>query len=102
VDPKTNKEVATIETGLEMFGVAVGDGSVWATGGKLTCPSCSALVRIDPTTNKIVGKTNVRGASGVAATDNAVWVTSYFEKGEGLNLQGTARGAVTRVEPTLR
>lgn len=99
VDPNTNKEVATIDTGLETYGVAVASGSVWATGSKVNCPSCGALMRIDPATDKIVGKTNVRGASGVAATDDAVWVSSYFEKGEGLNLQGKATGAVTRVEP---
>ncbi len=99
VDPNINKEVATIETGLETYGVAVGHGWVWATGGKLNCPSCGALVCIDPKYNKIVGKTSVRGASGVAATDGAVWVSSYFEKGEGLNLRGKATGSATRVEP---
>ena len=60
-------------------------------------------MRIDPTTDKIVGKTNVRGASGVEATDDAVWVLPYFEEGEGLQLQGKATGAdTTRSDETRR
>ena len=91
VDPKAHKEVApTIKTGLPMYGVAVGGGSVWATGSQEGCEHSkkgAALVRIDPTTNKIVGRTNIRCASGVEIADDAVWVSSNM-------------GTLTRVEPT--
>ena len=91
VNPKAHKEVApTIKTGLPMYGVAVGGGSVWATGSQEGCEHSekgAALVRIDPTTNKVVGRTNIRCASGVEMADDAVWVSSGV-------------GTLTRVEPT--
>ena len=101
LDPETNKEVARIETGLNMWGLAVGGGSVWATGSPTDCATSNegALVRIDPTANKVVGRTDVRCAWGVAVTDDAVWVHSVIEPGAGRNLGGEATGAVTRVEP---
>ena len=104
VDPETNKEVARIDTGLSMFDVAVGGGSVWAAGNVLKSPGCKetnkegALVRIDPTTNKVVGRTNVRGAFGVAATNDEAWMFSGFDRGGGLR-GGKFSGAVTRIEP---
>ena len=104
VDPQTNEEIARINTGLSMFDVAVGGGSVWAAGDVQNSPGCEesdeegALVRIDPVVNKVVGRTNVRSALGVAATDDAVWVSSYFDRGGGV-LRGKATGALTRVEP---
>ncbi len=92
LDPKTNKEVARIETGLNMWGVAVGDGSVWAAGSPEDCSSGNegALVRIDPATNQVVGRTDIKCAYSVAATDDAVWV--HHDTGGGM-------GFVTRVEP---
>jgi DNA-binding beta-propeller fold protein YncE len=102
LDPKTNKEVARIETGLNMWSLAVGGGSVWAVGSPTDCASSSegALVRIDPTANKVVGRTDIRCAYSVAATDDAVWVHSVIERSEGApNLAGEVTGVVTRVEP---
>ncbi len=97
LDPETNKEVARIGTGLNMWGLAVSGGSVWATGSPPDCTSSAegALIRIDPATNKVVGRTKVRCAYSVAATDDAVWVHSVIEPGAG----GAPTGAVTRVEP---
>jgi streptogramin lyase len=101
LDPKTNKEVARIGTGLNMWSLAVDGGSVWAAGSPPDCASSDegALVRIDPTTNEIVGRTNVRCAYSVAATDDAVLVHSGIEPGAGGNFGGETTGAVTRVEP---
>ncbi len=101
MDPKTNKEFATIETGLEMFGVAVGYGSVWAAGSPEDCSSGNegALVRIDPATNKVVGRTDISCAYSVAATDDAVLVHSGIGPGAGGNFGGETTGAVTWVEP---
>ena len=97
LDPKTNREVARIETGLNMWSLAVSTGSVWAAGSPPDCTSSDegALVRIDPATNKVVGRTNIKCAYSVAATDDAVWVHSVIEPGAG----GAPTGAVTRVEP---
>jgi len=101
LDPKTNKEVARIETGFNMWGLAVGGGSVWAAGSPTDCASSDegALVRIDPTTNEVIGRADVRCAWGVAVADDAVWVHSVIEAGAGRNIGGEATGAVTRVEP---
>jgi hypothetical protein len=49
-----------------------------------------ALVRIDPATNKVVGRTDIGCAYSGAATDDAVWV--HHDCGESM-------GFVTRVEP---
>jgi DNA-binding beta-propeller fold protein YncE len=100
LDPKTNKEVARIDTGLNMWSLVVDGGSVWAAGSPPDCASSDegALVRIDPTTNEVVGRTNVRCAYSVAATDDAVLVHSGIEPGAGGNF-GDETGAVTWVEP---
>ena len=101
LDPKTNKEVARIDTGLNMWSLVVDGGSVWAAGSPPDCASSDegALVRIDPATNKVVGRTDIRCAWGVAATDQAVLVHSVIEPGAGRNVGGEVTGAVTRVEP---
>jgi hypothetical protein len=101
LDLKTNKEVARIDTGLNMWSLVVDGGSVWAAGSPPDCASSDegALVRIDPQTNEVVGKTNVRCAYSVVATDNAVLVHSGIEPGAGGNFGGETRGAVTWVEP---
>ena len=54
-------------------------------------PDADMLVRIDPETNEIVSTTPVgQAASGVAATDRHVWVTSF------------ADGSVWRIDPQTR
>jgi DNA-binding beta-propeller fold protein YncE len=97
LDLKTNKEVARIETGLNMWSLEVNGGSVWAVGSPEDCTSSNegALVRIDPTINEVAERTDIRCAYSVAATDDAVWVHSVIEPGAG----GAPTGAVTRVEP---
>lgn len=85
VDPETNKEAARINTGMQTFGVAVGGGSVWATGWRVAaCESSKegGLVRIDPSTNKVAGRTRVDCALSVAATDDAVWVQGEISEEE--------------------
>jgi len=100
LDPKTNKEVARIDTGLNMWSLVVDGGSVWAAGSPPDCASSDEgeLVRIDPTSNEVVGRTDVRCAYSVAATDDAVLVHSGIEPGAGGNF-GDETGAVTWVEP---
>ena len=96
VDPQTNEEIARINTGLSMFDVAVGGGSVWATGFPGDCGKKGVLLRIDPKTNKIVGKTNIPCAFGVAATDDAVWVQGVVKE------EGKWTDHLMRVKPTVQ
>jgi YVTN family beta-propeller protein len=98
VDPETNKEVARIQAdmGTRMFGVAVGGGSVWAAGFPGDCGKKGVLLRIDPKTNKIVGKTNIPCAFGVAATDDAVWVQGVVKE------EGKWTDHLMRVKPTVQ
>jgi DNA-binding beta-propeller fold protein YncE len=99
VDPETNKEVARIRTGsmtTNMYGVAVGGGSVWATGFSGDCGKKGVLLRIDPKTDKVVGKTNIPCAFGVAATDDAVWVQGVVKE------EGKWTDHLMRVKPTVQ
>jgi len=98
VDPKSNEEVARIQPDLRtsMFGVAVGGGSVWATGQPNGCKNGKqgVLLRIDPKTDKVVGRTNIPCAFGVAATDDAAWVHGDIKE------EGEWTGGLVRVKPT--
>ena len=97
-DPKTSEGVAEIDAGMEMFAVDAGDGSVWATGQPSGCEKGKKgiLVRIDPTTDKVVGRTKIPCAYGVAVTDDAVWVNGNVKK------EGKWAGGLVRVEPPPR
>jgi streptogramin lyase len=98
VDPKTNKAVAEIEAGIGLLGVAAGGGSVWATGQPPYCEDGDkgVLVRIDPKTDKVVGRTKIPCAFGVAVTDAAVWVNANVKE------EGKWTSGLVRVEPTPR
>ncbi len=98
VDPKTNKEVARIQPDMStgMFGVAIGGGSVWATGQPSGCENGTkgVLLRIDPKTDKVVGRMRIPCAFGVAATEDAVWIQGNIE------VEGKWTGGLLRVKPT--
>ena len=77
VDPSSNAVVATIDFGERIRGgdVAVGGGAVWVHG------STTLLARIDPVTNTITKRYGPQvGSGGVAANDDAVWVTAHDVK----------------------
>ncbi len=77
VDPSTNAVVATIDFGERIRGgdIAVGGGSVWVHG------STTLLARIDPATNTITKRYGPQvGSGGVAANDDAVWITAHDVK----------------------
>jgi hypothetical protein len=76
IDPKTNQVVATINAGASTQDIALGFGAVWAT-------TTYAVIRIDPTTNRIVGRTKLLVPTAVATGAGAVWV------GDGINLLRT-------------
>ncbi len=91
IDPATSAEVAQIDlhTG-GAFGVAATPDAIWVTtsgpGSDAVCPPAE-LVRVDPSSNAIVGAVAVLCPVGVAADDTGVWVTQ------------PQRGAVVRVKP---
>jgi serine/threonine protein kinase len=76
IDPRTNKLVATIATGVGADGVAAGDGAVFVAS-----TDARTVSRIDPRSNAIVK----RVSTGVAPTsiavgppgDAALWVVTY-------------------------
>ena len=79
---------------MDMYGVAVGGDSVWATGFPGDCGKKGVLQRIDPKSNKIIGTTNIACAFGVAATDDAVWVQGMIKE------EGRWTDSLIRVKPT--
>jgi virginiamycin B lyase len=84
VDPKSQKIVATIASG-----VANTEGGITAGGGSIWMPSDAAgvLSRIDPATNKVVSKISIPPGSFTAAFDSgSVWIT------------GTKTNVLTRVD----
>jgi virginiamycin B lyase len=75
VDPATNRVIATISVGPPVIGdIVVGEGSVWVRTG---LAADTMLVRIDPTTDRIVQRFGPGvGGGGVAVGDGAVWISS--------------------------
>jgi virginiamycin B lyase len=72
VDPKTNRVVATIATGVPGTGgdIAVGEGSVWVTMDEVP------LMRIDVATNKVVQQWLGPGGDSLRVGLGSVWF--YF------------------------
>jgi YVTN family beta-propeller protein len=81
IDPATNSVVATVREDLGGYpiGLASGLGSIWAVIGGQGMPGI--LARIDPQTNRVVGRVNLPQNTGlipdVAVAAGAVWVTDY-------------------------
>jgi streptogramin lyase len=80
----------------EALDVAVGDGSVWAITCDRRCDddgrqSEGSLVRVDPTTSRVVASATVARPHALAVGEGGVWVVDFWE------------GTVTRFDPeTLR
>ena len=85
IDPKTNTVIATIPLFPGVNGpdslcswcisnVAIGDGSVWVALGQ-----GNGVARIDPITNQVVAKIDIKGADYVAVSNGIVWVTANPE-----------------------
>jgi DNA-binding beta-propeller fold protein YncE len=85
IDPRSNRVLATIPTGVHAFAAAASATAVWVTDFEN-----DALVRVDPRTNRVVATVRdvPHGPAGVAITDGAVWVT--FGRAD----------VVARVDPT--
>jgi YVTN family beta-propeller protein len=89
LDPRTNRVTATIPLGRTplapntTFAIAVGAGSVWATGGD------SFVERIDPRTNRVVERIRIADPRTLAANASFVWC-------------GTKAGVLLRISPRGR
>ena len=65
---------------LTPWRIALGEGSVWVVGYRVTSPSRSSVdarvVRIDPATDRIVGRIRLGtwAADGILVSHGLVWV----------------------------
>src|SRR5262249_32210878 len=74
VDPRTNRVVATIETGIPAGpggDIAVGEGFVWLAA--IGIP----VTKIDPATNKVVAQFIADGGDAVRVGHGSVWLCSF-------------------------
>jgi len=89
--PVVPQVTATISAGAFLRGVAVGEGAVWASVDNANSgPDDHLLVRIDPTTNKIVDSIPLPEAGDLALGEGSVWVLSHVVSG----------GAILRINPS--
>jgi streptogramin lyase len=77
VDPQSNQRLATIKLDHLGLGIVATDQAVWVTTGDIA--DTSSLVRIDPSTNKIVSTLSVGQGDSLALDGNAMWVASEQE-----------------------
>jgi ABC-type branched-subunit amino acid transport system substrate-binding protein/DNA-binding beta-propeller fold protein YncE len=84
IDPRTNREAETIPIGANVLhGLAVGDGSVWATAEEE-----GLLWRIDPGPTPLTRSIDVgAGVTFVAFGDGRVWTANFVD------------GMVSRIDP---
>lgn len=75
VDPTTGEVVDRVDVGVKALGLAVTDDAIWVSNREF-----DGLVRVDPGTMKVVARIDTggvrEGAWDVAATRDAVWVTT--------------------------
>jgi streptogramin lyase len=76
IDPATNRVVATIDLGRGAGAVAVGGGFVWVANR-----SHDTVTKIDPKSNKVVGKPIVVGGEpgDVAVGLGALWIANFAD-----------------------
>jgi YVTN family beta-propeller protein len=76
IDPGINQVTATIPVGKDAAGVAVGEGFVWVVRYAGVNGWRSELLKIDPSSNRVVGEpTRLGGAAWqVTVGDGAVWL----------------------------
>jgi streptogramin lyase len=83
IDSATNRVRETSQVDYAVYGIAAGEGGVWALAS-----DDDLVLRLDPTTLQVTGTVRVgRSPSAIAAAAGAVWVTSERD------------GTVTRIDP---
>lgn len=87
VEPKSREVLASIPLrNTEGVDVAFGAGAVWIAYEDFVQPSRSAVLRLDPGTNRITHSIPLKPNLSISFGDGAVWTASYH-------------GAVTRIDP---
>jgi hypothetical protein len=98
IDPETDRVLARMP--LERVGpIAAGEGGVWVA----TYPDAdgvASLVRIDPSTNGIGGRTTLPDLHYEVANGDRVFVPNDVAVGFGRVWVSTARGTVLSIDPT--
>jgi Glutamine cyclotransferase len=80
-DPDTLQRVKRIPFyGRGLWALAAGGGSIWVAASSSLSPRNSSVIRLDPRSGRIiqtirVGSWNHAITCGIAATNDAVWVT---------------------------
>jgi streptogramin lyase len=88
IDPTSNRLAASSE--LPIFPSAMlsaGDGSLW-----LASTLDGEVVRLDPTTGKVLATLPVPGVQALSEGDGALWATART---------GMADGSIARIDPTM-
>jgi len=67
IDPQTNTVSKTVDLSVDTGPIAVGLGSLWGVIEDW-------VVRIDPASGKVVGRTKIPGVDGIALGDGVVWL----------------------------
>jgi hypothetical protein len=85
INPQSNRIVKKLSLGAIVQSVALGNGSLWATTNDPRGGSSTALDRINPSTNKLIGRTRLKtpssedGGAGplpLAISAGSIWVAS--------------------------
>jgi streptogramin lyase len=92
IDPISRRVIATIALGGRNLGrLIVTHGMVWVLRDDYDTSRGGELIRIDPATNEVVGRTmlgkNICGGFGIAASKDAVWISA------------DAQGSILRIDP---
>jgi YVTN family beta-propeller protein len=93
IDPASRRVVATIPVGARNLGrLIVAHGMVWVLRDDYDQSRGGELIRIDPATNRVAGRTllgkNMCGGFGIVAAKDAIWVSA------------DAQGTVIRIDPS--
>lgn len=90
VEPRTGRVLATLRRpGFTPNAVALGGGSVWVAYASRTEWETTAIVRIDPKTNRFAGDLVVlrgRVPSALAYAGGALWLLAHNEEEQGARL----------------
>jgi YVTN family beta-propeller protein len=92
IDPNSRRVVATIDVGGRNLGrLIVTHGMVWVVRDDYDKSRGGELIRIDPATNTVAGRTllgkNMCGGFGIVAAKDAIWISA------------DAQGTVIRIDP---
>ena len=98
LSPRTGKVVANVPVTIQVAGVAVGAGAVWAAD-----PINDVLFRIDPEDAHVAARIPLAaGPRRVAVGEGAVWVTSEFPRSGVWRIDPVSNRAVAHISVPRR